>query len=246
VRADETMPTDTRAAPGLESLADLLRARRRVSAGVLIVGVTGAVAAGKSTLSATLAAALEADGLSVEIVATDGFLLPNAALEARGIAGRKGFPESYDLGALQAALAGVRTGPVVVPGYSHSRYDVDPSLARTLNPPDVLFVEGLSLQSGAAALGLDLLIYLDADEADLESWFTERLLGLWREAEHDPTSFYARFRHFTEPEARAFAGQVWRMINLPNLREHIVQGRDVADIVVRKGADHRILDLTVR
>ena len=148
----------------------------------------------------------------------------NAALEAKGILGRKGFPESYDVGALRAALAAVRAGPADFPGYSHAIYDIDPALTRRIEAADVVVVEGLALHEGAASLGLDALIYLDADEAHLEGWFTERLIGLWRAAEHDPTSFYAQFRHFTEPEARAFAVRVWQAINLPNLREHIVQG----------------------
>jgi len=226
-------------------VADLIRARREGRAPYL-VGITGAVAAGKSTLAAELAEALAADGLRVEIVATDGFLMDNAALTARGALNRKGFPESYDVAAMRAALATIRTGPADFPGYSHIRYDIDPALSRRLAPPDVLIVEGLSLHAGAAALGLDLLIYLDADEAVLEGWFSERFVGLWRAAEHDPTSFYARFRHMTEPETRAFAVQVWRAINLPNLREHIAGGREVADLVVRKGADHAILDVTSR
>ena len=228
-----------------DAVADLIRARRQGRAPYL-VGITGAVAAGKSTLAAELARALAADGLRVEIVATDGFLLDNAALAARGVLNRKGFPESYDVDAMRAALAAIRTGPADFPGYSHMLYDIDPTLSRRLARPDVLIVEGLSLHAGAAALGLDLLIYLDADEADLEGWFTERLIGLWRAAEHDPTSFYARFRHMTEPEARAFAAQVWRAINLPNLREHIAAGRDVADIVVRKGSNHEILGVEAR
>jgi type I pantothenate kinase len=224
-------------------VADLIRARR-AGRTPFLVGITGAVAAGKSTLAGELATALAASGLSVDIVATDGFLRNNAALEALGALGRKGFPESYDVAGLRAALAAVRTGPADFPGYSHVRYDIDPALTRRLAPPDVLIVEGLSLHEGAAALGLDLLIYLDADEADLEAWFTERLIGLWRAAEHDPTSFYARFRHMTEPEARAFAQQVWRAINLPNLREHIAGARDVADVVIRKDADHQIVGMT--
>jgi len=221
-------------------VADLIRARRAGRAPFL-VGITGAVAAGKSTLAAELAEALAADGLRVEIVATDGFLMDNAALAALGILGRKGFPESYDVDAMRAALAAIRTGPADFPGYSHVLYDIDPPLSRRLAPPDVLIVEGLSLHAGASALGLDLLIYLDADEADLEGWFSERFVGLWRAAEHDPASFYARFRQLSEPEVRALAAQVWRGVNLPNLREHIVAGRDVADIVVRKGSNHEIL-----
>jgi len=226
-------------------VADLIRARRDGRAPFL-VGITGAVAAGKSTLAAELAKALAADGLAVEIVATDGFLMNNAALTARGLLSRKGFPESYDVAAMRAALAAIRTGPADFPGYSHILYDIDPALSRRLEPPGVLIVEGLSLQAGAAALGLDLMIYLDADETDLEGWFTERFVGLWRAAEHDPASFYARFRHLSEPQVRAVAAQVWRGVNLPNLREHIAAGRETADVVVRKGADHAILGMEAR
>ena len=180
------------------------------------------------------------------MVSTDGFLLPNAVLEAQGLLNRKGFPESYDASAMRAALRAIRAGPADFPGYSHTIYDIDPQLARRLDPPDVLIVEGLGLHEGARAVGLDALVYLDADEAHVEAWFTERLIGLWRDAEHDPTSFYARFRHMTEPEALGFAAMVWRTINLPNLRQHISGGRDLADIVVTKGPGHEIVAVTER
>jgi type I pantothenate kinase len=224
-------------------VADLIRARR-AGRSPFVVGITGAVAAGKSTLARELAVALTAPDLRVEIVATDGFLMDNAALTALGILNRKGFPESYDVAALRAALAAIRGGPADFPGYSHTLYDIDPALTRRLAPPEVLIVEGLSLHAGARALGLDLLIYLDADEGDLERWYTERFIELWRAAEHDPTSFYARFRQLTEPQTRDLAAQVWRGVNLPNLREHIVAARAVADVVIRKDGDHRVAAVT--
>jgi type I pantothenate kinase len=227
------------------SIAERIEARRN-GARPFLVGVTGSVASGKSTFAGQLASALGGAGASVEIACTDGFLMNNAALDAKGILGRKGFPESYDVGALRAALAAIRSGPADFPGYSHVIYDIDPALTRRVEPADVLIVEGLALHEGAAALGLDALIYLDADEAHLEGWFTDRLIGLWRAAEHDPASFYAQFRHFTEPQARAFAVRVWRAINLPNLREHIAAARDVAQIVVSKGQDHAILGVVER
>ncbi len=227
-------------------LGERLRARRRRASRPFLVGVTGAVAAGKSTLAAQLQAELAKGGGAAEVVSTDGFLLPNARLEALGILNRKGFPESYDAPAMRAALAAIRSGAAEFPGYSHTIYDIDPALARRREPPDVLIVEGLGLHQGAGDAGLDALVYLDAEETHIEGWFTERLIGLWRAAEHDPESFYARFRHFTEPQAREFAAMVWRTINLPNLREHIVKARDVAEIVVTKGADHAILAVAER
>lgn len=205
---------------------------------VLVVGVTGSVAAGKSTLCAALKAALE-PARRVEVVSTDGFLWPNAVLAERGVLPRKGRPETYDVEGLATALREVRGGPVIIPGYSHAIYDIDPALAREIAPPDVLIVEGLGLSPRPA--GLDLLVYLDADEADLEDWFAARFLDFWRAAEADPASFYARFRAMSAAETDAFARTVvWAQMNLPNLREHIIRARDEADIVVGKLADHSL------
>ena len=62
----------------------------------------------------------------VDLITTDGFLLPNAVLEREGLMERKGFPESYDLPALLRFLADVKAGrrPVRAPIYSHLVYDV--------------------------------------------------------------------------------------------------------------------------
>jgi len=214
-------------------------ARRRAGSAVFVIGLTGSVAVGKTTLAQALHRALP----GAEVVSTDGFLRPNAALEADGLAMRKGFPESYDVPALHAALTDVRRGPAVFRGYSHHTYDVDPSLARTLDRPGVLIVEGLCLGREAP---LDALIYLDAEECHIETWFTDRLLALWRAGQNDPASFYARFAHFDEAGARAFAAAVWSGINRPNLIDHILPVREVADIVVRKGGDHGIVEVRAR
>ena len=242
VTTSSTARTDPEA--GLEALVRTLE-RLRPASGAFIIGVTGAVASGKSTLSEALRERLAAwpRRPSVEIVATDGFLHPNWILDQRGLTARKGFPESYDVDALRKALAEVRTAPVDFPGYSHVIYDVDPALARRIDRPDILIVEGLSLHidlAGEAVRLVDALIYLEAEEADVEAWFVDRFLGLWAAAEHDPTSFYARFRGLDRDQAAGLARTVWTGVNLPNLREHICGARDRADIVVRKGPDHAI------
>jgi len=226
--------------PNLADVRDLLRAHRPAAA-PYVIAITGSVAAGKSVFAGELAADVAAWPARprVEIACTDGFLMDNAALEVLGLTQRKGFPESYDAEAMRAALTAIRKGPARFPGYSHITYDIDSALARTLDPPDVLIVEGLGLQIDHGPL-IDALIYLDADEAYLEAWFTERFIGLWAAAEHDPASFYARFRHLDEAGARAFAKVVWERVNLPNLRDHIVQARALADIVIRKGPGHAI------
>ena len=237
---------------GPDLLADLSESlvKRRPAAGPLIVGLTGAVAAGKSTFADQLSAALANRSLKVETLNTDGFLWPNADLTAKGILDQKGFPPSYDLEGLHGSLRAIRQGPIQVPTYSHGIYDIDPTLTRTLAPPDILLVEGLSLNHRAArgleADPLDVLIYLDADEADLEAWYVHRFMGLWEAAEHDPTSFYARFRAMSRTDTEALARQVWTQVNLRNLRENIVHARDHADVIVTKGPDHALMRLESR
>lgn len=227
--------------PVVEAVASALTGRTRADA-VLVVGITGSVAVGKTTFTTTLAGALAP--LRVETVSTDGFLLPNAVLAERGTLPRKGFPETFDADAMLAALTGIRSGPIVAPTHSHVTYDIDPALARTIAPPDVLLVEGLGLSGfpdgRQAADALDLLIYLDADEDDLERWYVERFMGLWRAAEHDPTSFYARFRPLGEDGTETLARSVWAGVNRANLREHVVTARDRADMLIRKGPDHAL------
>ena len=207
-----------------------------------IIGVTGSVAVGKSTFAEQLRTEFE----GAELVCTDGFLHANARLEELGRLAAKGAPDTSDHPALSAALIAIRSGPATFPAYSHVTYDVDPQLARTLAPPPVLIIEGLALRdpaTGPAAL-LDALIYIEADEADLERWYVARFLELWEAAQNDPTSFYARFRHMDHDQTTALAQMVWRQMNLKNLHDHIVHARPRADLIVRKGADHAITAIT--
>lgn len=219
-------------------LAARIAARHRPGE-TLVAGITGSVAVGKTTLARQIAEALPH---RVDILSTDGFLKPNAVLEAEGRAMRKGFPESYDSKAMASALAGLKSGPVTVPAYSHTSYDVDPAAARTISGVDIVLVEGLGLAPDATGQRppLDLLLYLDAAEDDIIAWFLARFMGLWEAAATDSSSFYARFRHMSEPEARQFALSVWTGINRPNWIDHIARARDVADIVVVKALDHSL------
>jgi type I pantothenate kinase len=210
----------------------------------LLVGLTGSVAVGKTWLAHAIAQALP-DSNCVAIVSTDGFLLPNAVLEARGLVLRKGFPESYDADAMIGTLAALRTGAAAVPVHSHVTYDIDPALTRRVGPADIIIVEGLGLSGFPdgrnARAALDLLIYLDADPVDIESWYVARFLGLWRAGANDPTSFYHRFAKLAEADVESLARSTWDRINLPNLTGHISKARDAADIVLHKAADHRLV-----
>ena len=226
-----------------------------------IIGVAGSVASGKSTTSRILRALLQRWRTSpkVDLVTTDGFLLPNAVLEARGIADRKGFPESYDRAALIAFLSDIKSGKpdVKVPVYSHLVYDVIPDEFIGIDRPEILIVEGLNiLQPGEAGRSgkpllfasdfIDFSIYIDAEESDLRDWFMVRFRALRESAFTDPKSFFRRLAEMPAADAEGFALQAWDNINLPNLRDNILPTRSRADLILKKAANHTVEQVMLR
>ena len=112
--------------PALSSVVERVLALRAVNPGrPVLVGLDGAVAAGKSTAAARVAADLRTRGPDVAVVSADGFLLSAARLRELGLIGRKGFPESFDRAAMAAFLRAVRAGAAPdAPRYSHDAYDI--------------------------------------------------------------------------------------------------------------------------
>jgi type I pantothenate kinase len=218
---------------------------------VFVISVAGGVAAGKSTFAGQLADAMPW-AKRLELVSTDGFLFPNAILAQRELSMKKGFPESYDIAALRAGIAKIRNGErAALPVYSHVTYDVDTLNPHMVEKPDVVILDGLHLgridaEAIVASKLVDALIYLDAEERAIEQWFTDRLLPLMVSGRDDPKSFYYQFRDMDDAGRRDFAKRVWNGINLPNLRDHIVKDRALADVLVRKNADHGIDKIEIK
>jgi type I pantothenate kinase len=226
-----------------------------------VIGLAGSVSAGKSTTARVLRALLSRwpNTPKVQLVTTDGFLLPNAALAEEGLMERKGFPESYDGSALIRFLADIKAGKgnVQAPVYSHLVYDVVPDEKVVVDRPDILIVEGLNvlLPSRLPKDGtpvpfvsdyFDFSIYLDADEDLLERWYVARFMRLRETAFRDPRSFFRKYADLTDAEAEATARSIWSRINLPNLRENILPTRPRADLILTKGASHRIEQVKLR
>ena len=226
-----------------------------------VIGIAGSVSAGKSTTARVLKALLSRwpNTPKVELVTTDGFLLPNAMLDAEGLMERKGFPESYDGTALIRFLADVKAGKghVEAPVYSHLVYDVVPGETIAVDRPDILIVEGLNvllpnrLQKTGKPIPFvsdffDFSIYLDADESDLERWYVDRFMRLRDTAFRDPRSFFRKYAALNDQDAEAMARSIWQKINLPNLRENILPSRPRADLVLTKGTQHRIEEVALR
>ena len=163
---------------------------------------------------------------------TDGFLLPNAELERRGLMHRKGFPESYDRRALLRFVMEVKSGArrgrragVRPPGLRHRARRAEVAVRR----PDILIVEGLNVlqparvrADGTTGLAVsdffDFSVYVDADADDVRDWYVTRFLSLRETAFRDPRSYFTRYAELTPTQAVRQAETLWDTINGPTWR----------------------------
>jgi type I pantothenate kinase len=226
-----------------------------------VIGVAGSVAVGKSTTARLLQALLARwpEHPRVELVTTDGFLLPNAELHRRGLMSRKGFPESYDRRALTRFVADVKSGKpeVSAPVYEHLSYDIVPGAQLTVRRPDILIVEGLNVlqpalpgKDGRTRIGLadyfDFSVYVDARTEDIERWYLDRFRKLRETAFQNPDSYFRTYTEVSEDEALDYARLMWRTVNRPNLQQNVLPTRSRATLVLRKGPQHTVQRLSLR
>ncbi len=226
-----------------------------------IIGVAGSVAVGKSTTARVLKALLARwpDHPRVDLITTDGFLLPNAELKKRGLMNRKGFPKSFDTVQLLNFLGDVKAGveKVEAPVYSHFHYDVLPDQKIIVERPDILIVEGLNvlqpagLPSDGKAIPFvsdffDFSIYIDAEPELVQKWYVDRFMRLRSTAFRDPGAYFHRYTKLNDDEAHAKALEIWHEINLKNLVENVLPTRQRARLILRKGKDHSIQSVSLR
>jgi pantothenate kinase len=165
------------------------RARRLVQPGRRrLLGLTGAPAAGKSTVAAAVVAAL---GDAAVLVPMDGFHLAEAELHRLGRHERKGAPDTFDAAGYASLLGRLRAagpGTVYAPRFQR---EIEESIAGAIpvGPAVPLVVtEGnyLLVESGAWAAVRELLDevwYLEIDEAVRLARLTERHIAHGRPPE---------------------------------------------------------------
>ncbi|MDS7598291.1 type I pantothenate kinase [Agrobacterium tumefaciens] len=226
-----------------------------------VIGIAGSVAVGKSTTARILKELLARwpSSPKVDLITTDGFLYPNEVLRRDNLMERKGFPESYDIGALLRFLSAIKAGQpnVKAPRYSHLTYDVLPNEFTIIDRPDILIFEGINvLQSRDLPAGgrivpivsdfFDFSIYIDADEDLIHNWYVNRFMNLRKTAFRDPNSFFNRYASISEEAALSIAEGLWQNINLKNLRQNILPTRPRADLILSKGKNHWIETVALR
>jgi type I pantothenate kinase len=199
-----------------------------------VVGITGGIAAGKSTLAAAVA-----DALGWPAVSTDGFIVADAG-------DRKGYAESYDAAALTAFIDAIRNeGRARAPRYSHLHYDV---VGYDEIESSTVVIDGLHL--GNPTLGIrdriDVLVHLDAPTDTLSTWYLTRFQELRTLAKDDPTAFLHPYKDLEPEVLDGMAMQVWRDLNAVVVDTEVRPHEATADVIVRLDADHNTAELIRR
>jgi pantothenate kinase len=142
------------------------RARGLITAGRRrMLGITGAPAAGKSTLAATLAQALAPDAV---LVPMDGFHLAASELHRLGRHERKGAPDTFDAAGYVALLHRLRANAEDVVYAPEFRREIEEPIAGAIAVPrgvPLVITEGNYLLHWPQARALlDEVWFVDADE----------------------------------------------------------------------------------
>jgi fructokinase len=159
-----------------------------------LVAIAGAPASGKSLLAGALTKAVALAGRSARTIPMDGFHLDNRLLDARGIRGRKGAPESFDAGGFIALMRRLKGGgEIVYPLFDRER-DIAIAGAAVIEADcDLAIIEGnyllLDEDPWRSLLPLwDLSVWLETPEAVLR----ERCIQRWLDHDHTPDAARAR------------------------------------------------------
>ncbi len=192
----------------------VVRARRLAEpGGRRLLGITGAPAAGKSTLAASLVAALAPDAV---LVPMDGFHLAGAELTRLGRLDRKGAPDTFDAAGYIALLRRLRSRADEVVYAPEFRREIEEPIAGAIPVPrgvPLVITEGNYLLHWPAARELlDEVWFVELDEA----LRIERLIV--RHVAHGRTRAAAAARAFGSDQRNA---------------ELITATRSLADLVVR-------------
>ena len=227
-----------------------------------VIGVAGSVAVGKSTTARMLREMLARwpDTPRVELVTTDGFLLPQRRARTTGPVAAQGLSRVVrPPGAAALRHRGqVRAAPRSrAPVYSHLTYDIVPGERAVVRRPDVLIVEGLNVLQPRRCIPCVAPAWPSATSSTSRStstpgsttcatWYVERFLRLRETAFSDPDSYFHRYALLSDEEAVATANRIWREINGPNLVENILPTRSRATLVLSKGENHAVRRVRLR
>ena len=140
---DPALPEPLAGIAALTTVIERMRAERPAASGRLLVGLTGAPGAGKSTIAAAVAAQLP----GTAVLPMDGFHLPQVRLRELGRRDRMGAPDTFDVDAFAALLASLRDvnnsgRTIAAPGFDRDIEETVPGALRRGPELSTILVEG--------------------------------------------------------------------------------------------------------
>ena len=209
---------------------DELRERARallLAPGRAVLGIAGAPACGKSTLTAVLAAELAAEHPgAVAVVGMDAFHIGHRILERRGQTGVKGAPHTFDARGYVALLARIRAGTetVYAPEFRREIEDslahvveVGPEVGLVITEGNYLLLDEPPWDAVRPMLDEAWFVHLDDDERRRRMVLRHESYG------HSPAE--ARERTWGNDEANAVVVDASGRAGRPDVWvEHVVAG----------------------
>lgn len=212
-----------------------------------ILGITGRVSVGKSTIAQAIQEDAQKSGLfsSVNICSTDHFLYSNEELEKRKIKDPRGFPQSYNRKRLKDFLSDIKAGKKVShPIYAHTIYDILPGEMELFIPGELNIIEGVNLfYDEDLQLGLhsyyDRTIYLNTAEENTWKWYLNRVFYHISLCEDEDNFFYP-FKKLPKEEIIRISKEYWDGLNRPNEEKYIAPTKVLADIIFQLNGNHEV------
>lgn len=210
----------------------------------LFIGITGAMAVGKSVFSEKLKKKLEEKRIKVSIIHTDGFLYPNKVLVEKDLMKEKGFPSSFKekefLEFLQN-LKNLEKGSLSIPIYRHKIYDIDHGQEQTISYSDIYLIEGINLLSSYKVDFYDFLILLKRYPSDIRRQFEHRFS--YRLTETNTTDYFKKIKAMNPEEIQVFKDEIWSSIHVPFREKYIEALEHLANRVIYLNPEAILLPL---
>ena len=197
----------------------------------LIIGVTGNIASGKSTLAQKIFDILQSYSLKTQVVSTDNFLKPNEILVKEGLMKKKGFPESYNYDLINKFLGAIKNNnKITLPNYDQKIHNLNWKALTVVDSPDILILEGLIVLQKAFQNIISETIYIEANQKDNYQWFVKRNYDLHLDKQFHKSQF--GFKKLIEFN--------WKEINLKNYMQNILPYKSRASIYLQMNFFHQI------
>lgn len=182
-----------------------------------IIAIAGPPGSGKSTLAR---AEVVARGPRAVVVPMDGFHFSNAVFAQKGLADRKGAPDTFDVPALASLLAALRNPgrpDLVAPDYSRELHDPVPNVIPIPADVSTVIVEGNYLgldwpQWDALRPLIDELWFLDVPWAVTRERLIARRIATGRD-EHEAHQWVDSVDHANDRIVREHTVSVDRVIS---------------------------------